>query len=61
MECKMSLHPGNHDTSEASHRKQRFHYDGKFLEKKEVVAIDLARNGNPGCANEILGCAKCHF
>ena len=23
--------------------------------------IDLARNGNSGCANEILGCAKCHF
>ena len=23
--------------------------------------IDLARNGNSGCANEILRCAKCHF
>ena len=23
--------------------------------------IDLARIGNSGCANEILGCAKCHF
>ena len=23
--------------------------------------IDLARNGNSGCANKILGCAKCHF
>ena len=23
--------------------------------------IDLARNGNSGCANQILGCAKCHF
>ena len=23
--------------------------------------IDLARNGNSGCAHEILGCAKCHF
>ena len=26
-----------------------------------VHAIDLARNGNSGCANEILGCAKCDF
>ena len=26
-----------------------------------VYSIDLARNGNSGCANEILGCAKCHF
>ena len=24
-------------------------------------SIDLARNSNSGCANEILGCAKCHF
>ena len=24
-------------------------------------SINLARNGNSGCANEILGCAKCHF
>ena len=23
--------------------------------------IDLARNDNSGCANEILGCVKCHF
>ena len=23
--------------------------------------IDLARNGSSGCANEILGCANCHF
>ena len=23
--------------------------------------IDLARNGNSGCANENSGCAKCHF
>ena len=23
--------------------------------------IGLARNGNSGCANEIFGCAKCHF
>ena len=23
--------------------------------------IGLARNGNSGCANEILGCAKCQF
>ena len=23
--------------------------------------IDLARNGNSGCANETSGCAKCHF
>ena len=26
-----------------------------------VRIIDLARIGNSGCANEILGCAKCHF
>ena len=26
-----------------------------------IKGIDLARNGNSGCANEILGCAKCHF
>ena len=25
------------------------------------ICIDLARNDNSGCANEILGCAKCHF
>ena len=25
------------------------------------LRTDLARNGNPGCANEILRCAKCHF
>ena len=25
------------------------------------IVIDLARNGNSGCANEIFGCAKCHF
>ena len=24
-------------------------------------SIDLARNGNSGCGNQILGCAKCHF
>ena len=28
---------------------------------KDDIDIDLARNGNSGCANEILGCAKCHF
>ena len=28
---------------------------------KSLWCIDLARNGNSGCANEILGCAKCHF
>ena len=26
-----------------------------------VQVIDLARNDNSGCANEILGCVKCHF
>ena len=26
-----------------------------------LAGIDLTRNGNSGCANEILGCAKCHF
>ena len=26
-----------------------------------IGPIDWARNGNSGCANEILGCAKCHF
>ena len=26
-----------------------------------TCCIDLARNGNSGCANQILGCAKCHF
>ena len=26
-----------------------------------VSPIDLARNGSSGFANEILGCAKCHF
>ena len=26
-----------------------------------ICSIDLARNSNSGCANEILGCAKCHF
>ena len=25
------------------------------------LSIDLARNGNSGCADEILGCAKCQF
>ena len=25
------------------------------------LSIDLARNGNSGCANETSGCAKCHF
>ena len=29
--CWQSKHPGNQDTSEASYRKQRFRYDGKFL------------------------------
>ena len=28
---------------------------------KSPPSIDLARNGNSGCANEILGHAKCHF
>ena len=30
---------------------------------RDLIAanIDLARNGNSGCANEILGCANCHF
>ena len=28
--------------------------------KSSVWCIDLARNGNSRCANEILGCAKCH-
>ena len=26
-----------------------------------MCGTDLARNGNSGCANEVLGCAKCHF
>ena len=26
-----------------------------------IPGMDLARNCNSGCANEILGCAKCHF
>ena len=31
--------PGNYDTSEASYRKQRFRYDGKFVKKREVDII----------------------
>ena len=44
---------------------------GRFVDISNIKAdlirllcdagIDLARNGNSGCANEILGCAKCHF
>ena len=26
-----------------------------------LPVIDLVRNGHSGCANGILGCAKCHF
>ena len=29
-------HPGNYDTSEASHRKQRFRHDGKPVKKREA-------------------------
>ena len=29
--------------------------------KGGYTGIDLARNGNSGCANEILGCVKCQF
>ena len=31
------------------------------MELRLSCTIDLARNGNSGCANEIVGCAKCHF
>ena len=36
---EVCLHPGNYDTSEASYRKQRFRYDGKFVKKREVDII----------------------
>ena len=36
---EVCLHPGNHDTSEASYQKQRFRHDGKFVKKKEVDII----------------------
>ena len=32
-----------------------------YLSTKWDVFSGLARNGNSGCANEILGCAKCQF
>ena len=40
--------------------------DGNVIELSNegyysIVYIDLARNGNSGCANETSGCAKCHF
>ena len=28
---------------------------------QSFICIDLPRNGNSGCANEILGCAECRF
>ena len=33
----------------------------KFILQNWYIDIDLATNGNSGCANDILGCAKCHF
>ena len=34
------LHPGNHNTYEASYQKQPFRYDRKFVFKKEVDIIN---------------------
>ena len=34
---------GNYDTSEASYRKQRFRYDGKFVKKKEREVDIISR------------------
>ena len=36
------------------------HWLGAYTELS-LSCIDLARNGNSGCANENSGCAKCHF
>ena len=39
----------------------KFVHEGAVKSNIGSGNIDLARNGNSRCANEILGCAKFHF